>query len=129
MLYLFFIIEYGLCILWVLQTMLNLTFPLVKVCKVVIERLLNFSFLCGKGNLITTNFVSSNNYFNINNSSFSASNLIKMLLINLTGQPACRNVVFIHFSSLLKSVAISFDSFCFFGHLNMKKRRGSSSFC
>ena len=129
MLYLFFIIEYGLCILRVLQTMLNLTFPSVKVCKVVIERLLNFSCLCGKGNLITTNFVSSSNYFNINSSSFSASNLIKMLLINLTGQPACKNVVFIHFNSLLMSVAISFDSFCFFGHLHMKKRRGSSSFC
>ena len=54
----------------VFQIMLNLTLPLVKVCNLLIKRLLNFSFLGAKGYLVATNFVSSNNHFDINNSSF-----------------------------------------------------------
>ena len=51
----------------------NLTLPLVKVCNLLIKRLLNFSYLCAKCNLITTDLVSSNNYFGINNSFFVES--------------------------------------------------------
>ena len=65
--------------------MLNLTLPLVKVCNLLIKRLLIFSYLGGKGNLITTNFVSSNNHFGIKNSSFPSLNLKKVSLMNLTG--------------------------------------------
>ena len=68
------------CILWVFQIMLNLTLLLVKVCNLLIKPLLNISFLGERGNLITTNFVSSNNHFSIDNSSFSLLNLKKSKL-------------------------------------------------
>ena len=67
----------------VFQIMWNLTLPLVKVCNLLIKHLLNLSFLGGQGNLITSNFVSSNNHFGIN--SFSSLNLKKVSSMNLTG--------------------------------------------
>ena len=67
----------------VFQITLNLTFSLVKVCKLLIKRQLNFSFPGAKGNLITINFVSLNNYFGINNYSFSSLNLKKSVIDKL----------------------------------------------
>ena len=55
------------------------------VPNLLIKRLLNFSFLGAKGNLISTNFVSSNNHFGINSYFFSTLNLQKVSLMNLTG--------------------------------------------
>ena len=51
--------------------MLDLTLSWAKHCNLLIKRLLNFSVLCAKGNLIATNFVSSYNHFGIKNPSFS----------------------------------------------------------
>ena len=96
--------------------MLNLTLPLVKVCNLLIKRLLNFSFLGAKGNLITNDFVSLNHHFCINSSSFFSLNLKKVSLINLAGQSACKNFVFILLSSLSKSVVIFLGSMQFTGN-------------
>ena len=81
LLYLIFIIEKKLHLVGIP----NLSLPLVKVCNLLIKRLLSFSILGAKRNLIITNFVSSNNHVGINSSSFSLLNLKKVPLMNLTG--------------------------------------------
>ena len=73
------------CILRIFQIMWNLTLPLIKFFNILIKRLLNFLFWGAKGNLISINFVSSNNNFGINSYSFSLLNLQKVSLMNLTG--------------------------------------------
>ena len=73
------------CILRVFQIKWNLIVWLVKVCNLLIKCLVNFSILGAKGNLISNNFVLSNNNFDINSSSFSSLNLKKVSLMNLTG--------------------------------------------
>ena len=84
MLYLIFIIEKGLYLAGILNNV-EFDFVIGKICNLLRKRLLNFSRLRAKVNLITTNFVSSNNHFGINNSSFSSLNLKKMSLMDLTG--------------------------------------------
>ena len=79
MLFLIFTIEKGI------QNSVTFEFVYVKVCNLLKIRLVNFASLGVKGNLITNNFVSSNNHFGINNSSFSSLNLKKVSLTNLTG--------------------------------------------
>ena len=69
MFYLIFTTEKGLYLAGIPNNVES-DLALVKVCNLLIKRLLTFSFLGPKGNLITTNFVSSNNHFDINNSSF-----------------------------------------------------------
>ena len=84
MLYLIFIIEKGLKFV-VNSNDAKFDFTIGKSFNLLINWLLNFSFLGLEGNLITTNFVSSNNDFGIKNSSFSSLNLKKVSLMILTG--------------------------------------------
>ena len=63
MLYLVFIIEKRLYLAGI-PNHVKSDFAIGKSLQ-LIKGLLNFSFLFGKGNLITTNFVSSNNHFGI----------------------------------------------------------------
>ena len=57
MLYLIFIIEKGLYLAGILNNV-EFDFVIGKICNLLIKRLLNFSRLRAKVNLITTNFVS-----------------------------------------------------------------------
>ena len=82
MLYLTFIIE---------KRMYLAAISINVKCNFAIGKCLKFTnktltkFMGAKGNLITTNFVSSNHYFGINSSSFSSLNLKKVSLMNLRG--------------------------------------------
>ena len=66
--------------------MLTLTLLLIKGCNLLKRRLLNFSFLGANVNLITTNFVSSNNLFGINNYSFSVIESEKSVIDEIMGK-------------------------------------------
>ena len=65
------------------QKMLNVTLSLVKICNLLIKHLLSISFLSAKGNLMTANFISSNNYSGVRNFCFSLLNLKKSFLVFL----------------------------------------------
>lgn len=59
----------------VFKVMLNVTLHLVKVSGLLIKYFQSFSFQGAKGNLITTNFLLSNNHFGTKNSSFYSLNI------------------------------------------------------